>query len=212
MGDWLIPSMIMSHQFSWIQKAASSRATGAVSEQALKSQAQGGNISGFWTHHCRIKLQRFRENLKTSQDCQVQLKLALGLITVSKIFKGSRGKHWTGPVRRCEELNPFVAAIRKHCARSCRILPSNWLQNQVLVNANDTGQQQSTNCRAKTKQSLRWRCPAKIPEPRRLIGDQRMVKPSCSHQRPKCPCQEKKRHLATTSTMITMSSNKKTAN
>ena len=124
------------------------------------------------------------------QDCQVQLKLALGLITVSKIFKGPRGKHWTGPVRRCEELS----------ARSCRILPSNWLQNQVLVNANYTGQQQSTNCRAKTKQSLRWRCPAKVPESRRLIGNQRMVKPSCSHQRPKCPCQEKKRHLATTST------------
>jgi len=46
MGDWLIP-MIISHQFSQMQKAASSRATGAVSEQALKSQAQGGNISGF---------------------------------------------------------------------------------------------------------------------------------------------------------------------
>lgn len=39
------------------------------------------------------------------------MKLALGLITVSKIFKGSRGKHWTGPVRRCEEFNPFVAEI-----------------------------------------------------------------------------------------------------
>ena len=180
MGDWLIP-MIISHQFSQIQKAASSRATGAVSEQALKSQAQGGNISGFWTHHCRIKLQRFRENLKTAR-CSWNSHWALLLFhTVSKIFKGPRGKHWTG-----EEM--------------CRILPSNWLQNQVLVNANYTGQQQSTNCRAKTKQSLRWRCPAKVPESRRLIGNQRMVKPSCSHQRPKCPCQEKKRHLATTCT------------